>query len=65
MVDKTSKAFAKLDTKKYAGKCVGLVDGKITLTSKDPDEVFKKLNKVKNKEIAIICVPSTKNILAI
>lgn len=65
MEDKTSKAFAKLDTKKYAGKCVGLVDGKITLTSNDPDEVFNKLGGIKNKEIAIICVPSTKNTMAI
>lgn len=65
MEDKTSKAFAKLDTIKYAGKCIGMIDGKIAITSTDPEEVVKRLNTVKNREIGIICVPSTKNAMAI
>jgi len=59
------EAFSKLDTIKYAGKCIGLVDGKIVMTSKDPNKVIKKLNSFKKKEIGVICIPSSKNAMVL
>ena len=64
-MDKNAEAFSKLDTIKYAGKCIGLVDGKITFTNKDPEKVISKLKNIKNKEIGFICIPSTKNTMSI
>lgn len=64
MADKTSEAFAKLDTIKYAGKCVGMVDGKITIIDTDPDKVYEKLKNISNKEIGIFCFPSSAQIMA-
>ena len=65
MPTKNEKAFAKLDIQKYAGKCIGFLDGKIALSNADPEMVMKKLKHVKNKEVAIICIPSTKNVMVI
>jgi hypothetical protein len=47
MGEKNSQAMAKLDTRKYAGKCVGFVDGKITFKSDNPEAVLKKLKTMK------------------
>ena len=47
---------------KYEGKCIGLADGKIVFSDKDPIKVMDKLMKdYSNKEIMVTSIPK-KNI---
>jgi hypothetical protein len=60
-----SEAFLKLDSIKYAGKCVGMIDGKIKIVGTDPNEVYERLLNISDKDIGIFCFPSTKQTMAI
>ena len=60
--DKNFEKFRKMNKSKYEGKCIGLADGKIVFSDKDPIKVMDKLMKdYSNKEIMVTSVPK-KNI---
>ena len=60
--DKNFEKFRKMNKGKYEGKCIGLADGKIVFSDKDPIKVMDKLMKYySNKEIMVTSVPK-KNI---
>lgn len=66
MAEKNVQVFNKLDLSKYAGLCLGIVDGKIIYKEKNTEYVMKRLlNQPPNKEISLICVPSKKTTMAI
>lgn len=60
-----SEAFERLDTLKYAGKCVGMINGKIIIVGTDPDKVYEKLRNIQEEDLGIFCFPSTKQTLTI
>lgn len=66
-MDKTMNQFLKMDLSQYAGFAVGIINGKIEMKSKNPDEVLKKLisKQNKNKDVAFICVPNLKTAMSV
>ena len=65
-MSKNLDTFNKIDLSKYAGKCLGIVDGKILFEEKDTQKVIKRILKQDPKtEISVVCVPSKKTTMAI
>lgn len=65
MMHKNIEKFSKLDLREYEGKCVGIVDGKILLKSKNPSDIMKKLLSMQGKEVSLVCVPRKKTAMVI
>ena len=45
MKDKNFEEFKKMSKDKYEGKCIGLADGKVVFSDKNPIKVMSKLMK--------------------
>ena len=63
--DKTLDKFTNMDLSLYAGLAVGIVDGKIQFQDPSPQKVLRLLMKQKDKDVALICVPSRKTAMCI
>ena len=58
--------FNAMDLRDYAGMAVGIVDGKIAFKDKNPEKVMKRLlTQPRSREVALICVPSSKAAMVI
>ena len=58
--------FNSMDLREYAGMAVGIVDGKIAFKDKNPEKVMKRLlTQPRSREVALICVPSSKAAMVI
>ncbi|MEK6949659.1 MAG: hypothetical protein AABX34_05525 [Nanoarchaeota archaeon] len=58
--------FNSMDLRDYSGLALGIVDGKIAFKDKNPEKVMKRLlTQQKNREVALICVPSSKAAMVI
>ena len=58
--------FNAMDLRDYAGMAVGIVDGRIAFKDKNPEKVMKRLlTQPRSREVALICVPSSKAAMVI
>lgn len=58
MKDKNFEKLRKMDKNKYEGKCIGLADGKVVFSDKNPIKVMDKLMKnYSDKEIMVTSIP--------
>ena len=56
--DQNLEKFRTMDKKKYEGKCIGLANGKVVVTGKDPVIVMDELVKnFSDKEIMVTSIP--------
>ena len=64
--DLNQEAFSNMDLKKYSGKCVALINGKVVFNEKDPTKAMEKVVALSKKDqVALICVPSSKTTMCI
>ena len=58
MKDKNFEKLRTMNKNKYEGKCIGLADGKVVFSDKNPVKVMDKLMKeYSNKEIMVTSMP--------
>jgi len=56
--DQNLEKFKTMNKKKYEGKCIGLADGKVVITGKNPVTVMDELVKnFSDKEIMVTSIP--------
>ena len=64
--DLNKNAFSKLDLRRYSGKCIALVNGKVVVNEEDPTRAMERVVALSKKnQVALICVPSTKTAMCI
>ena len=56
--DKNFEKFQKMNTAKYEGKCIGMADGRVVFSDKNPIKVMDKLMKnYSDKSIMVTSIP--------
>ncbi|MBW2974888.1 hypothetical protein KY366_04180 [Candidatus Woesearchaeota archaeon] len=64
--DLNHEAFSRLDLKKYSGKCIALVNGKVVVNEKDPTKAMERVVSLsQHSQVALICVPSSKTTMCL
>lgn len=58
MKDKNFDMLRKMNKSKYEGKCIGLADGKVVFSDKNPIKVMDKLMRhYSDKDIMVTSIP--------
>lgn len=66
MGDKNLIKFNRIDLSDYAGKALGIIDGKIAFNDPNPSKVMRWLmQQPKDKDVSLVCVPSSKTAMVL